>query len=127
MEKKNKFKITSKMNLIVYWTISIIIPLFILGITRLINNDVKTLVFLFVMLSMYVSALMMISPILKMENKLKHAISIAKEATDYKGLVDRLNNDDLGKIKNLFEIYKKSLRSEKIITENGEEKILLYK
>ena len=128
VDKKNEMKKQNVINLIIYWGISTLIPLFILIITGLINKemDLTTLVFLGVIVSMYVSALIMISPILKMENQLKHAISIAKKATDYKSLVDGLNNEDLGKIKNLFEIYKKSLRSEKVITENGEEKKIYY-
>lgn len=128
MDKNEEKKLKVGLNQILYWCGSILLPLVILFGTGLVNKeiDLTTLVFLGVMVAMYGVALALISPILKIGNQLKEAGKIAEDAKDYKGLVNGLNNNDLGKVKKLFDIYKKGLRAEKIISENGEEKKIYY-
>ena len=128
MDKNEEKKLKVGLNQILYWCGSILLPLVILFGTGLVNKEIDliTLVFLGVMVAMYGVALALISPILKIGNQLKEAGKIAEDAKDYKGLVNGLNNNDLGKVKKLFDIYKKGLRAEKIISENGEEKKIYY-
>ncbi|WP_294129377.1 MotA/TolQ/ExbB proton channel family protein [uncultured Clostridium sp.] len=126
MENKKEMKKQKCINPIVYWGIGIGLPLGILALTGLFTDDLKIISFFVLIFVLYTYALSKIFPIVNIANELNGATNIAEDIVErssgYKNLVNELNDAKLYKVDKLFKEYQKSLRQEKVISENGEEK-----
>ena len=126
VENKKEMKKQKCINPIVYWGIGIGLPLGILALTGLFTDDLKIISFFVLIFVLYTYALSKIFPIVNIANELNGATNIAEDIVErssgYKNLVNELNDAKLYKVDKLFKEYQKSLRQEKVISENGEEK-----
>ena len=126
VENKKEMKKQKCIKPIVYWGIGIGLPLGILALTGLFTDDLKIISFFVLIFVLYTYALSKIFPIVNIANELNGATNIAEDIVErssgYKNLVNELNDAKLYKVDKLFKEYQKSLRQEKVISENGEEK-----
>lgn len=126
VENKKEMKKQKCINPIVYWGIGIGLPLGILALTGLFTDDLKIISFFVLIFVLYTYALSKIFPIVNIANELNGATNIAEDIVErssgYKNLVNELNDAKIYKVDKLFKEYQKSLRQEKVISENGEEK-----